>query len=268
MCEALFLDSHAHIDAPQFDEDRDEMLARAAHAGVGTILSIGCLGPRPGILQDLLALTEKRDEVLVAAGVHPHDARHWSEEVEDELRQALNHPRVVALGEIGLDYYYENSSRSEQRRVFVRQLELAAEVRKPIIIHTRDAWEETLDTISGFYSESDTDSGIFHCFGEGAAQAEQCLSKGFLVGLGGIVTFKKSEALREVVGQLPPVVLLLETDAPYLAPVPHRGKRNEPAFLPRVAEVLASCRGVSVNEIGRLTTANFRRLMRLQGLKG
>lgn len=262
---SVFVDSHTHLDASRFDDDRPTVIRRAREAGVRQLLSVACLGSGPRAGHALLEMTRGDQDIFVAAGVHPHDAGRWSPDLETELREVLQHPRVVALGEIGLDFYYDNSPRDLQQRAFERQVEIAREVDRPVVIHTRSAWDETIRVLAEVYDGLAADRGVFHCFGGDRQQADQCLALGFLVGLGGILTFKKSEPLRRLAAALPATALLLETDAPYLAPVPHRGKRNEPAFVTLVAQELARCRDTTPAEIGRLTTANFHRLMRLGG---
>ncbi len=256
----MFVDSHAHIDGDEFDADRDEVVARAHEAGVRAILNVGTGDPHGGNFERAVALAEAYEGVYAAAGVHPHDARLYDEAAERRLLGVLRgSERVVALGEIGLDYHYDNSPREVQREVFARQLRLARSEGLPVIIHSREADEETAEILRRELEGSGT-PGVMHCFGGGPALAEAALSLGFYISFAGNVTFKKAEPLREVALTVPPERLLVETDCPYLAPVPHRGRRNEPAFAVETARFLAELRGVSHEELGRVTSENFSRL--------
>lgn len=259
----MFVDSHAHIDGEEFDADRDEVVARAREAGVRAILNVGTGDPHAGNFERAVAVAEKYEGVCAAAGVHPHDARLYDEAAERRLLEVVRRgPPVVALGEIGLDYHYDHSPRDVQRRVFARQLRLAREEGLPVIIHSREADE---DTASILRREMDGAAGlgVMHCFGGGPALAEAALGLGFMISFAGNVTFKKAENLREVARAVPPERLLVETDCPYLAPVPFRGRRNEPAFVVETARFLAELRGVEPEELGRVTSENFARLFRL-----
>jgi TatD DNase family protein len=256
----MFVDSHAHIDGDEFDADRDEVVARAREAGVRAILNVGTGDPHGGNFERAVAVAEAYEGVYAAAGVHPHDARLYDEAAERLLLKVLRGSgRVVALGETGLDYHYDNSPREVQREVFARQLRLARAEGLPVIIHSREADEETAEILRRELEGSGT-SGVMHCFGGGPALAEAALGLGFYVSFAGNVTFKKAEPLREVAAAVPLERLLVETDCPYLAPVPHRGRRNEPAFAVETARFLAELRGVSHDELGRVTSENFSRL--------
>jgi TatD DNase family protein len=191
-------------------------------------------------------------------GVHPHEAGKATEETFARLRALAAHPKVLAVGEIGLDYHYDFSPRDVQQRVFARQLEFAAEFRKPIVIHTREAWDDTLATVS--QSGGLPHGGIMHCFTGDAAQAQQAVDLGFHLAFGGVLTFPKAESVREAARITPEDRLLVETDCPYLAPIPYRGKRNEPAFVVQTARRLAEVRGTTMESIAELTTRNFERL--------
>jgi TatD DNase family protein len=259
----MFVDSHAHIDGEEFDADRDEVVARAREAGVRAILNVGTGDPHAGNFERAVAVAEKYEGVYAAAGVHPHDARLYDEAAERRLLEVVRRgPPVVALGEVGLDYHYDNSPRDVQRRVFARQLQLAREEGLPVIIHSREADEET-----AFILRQEMDGaaagGVMHCFGGGPALAEAALALGFMISFAGNVTFKKAESLREVARAVPLERLLVETDCPFLAPVPFRGRRNEPAFVVETARFLAGLRGVGPEELGRVTSENFARLFRL-----
>lgn len=255
----MFVDSHAHLDSPQFGADLESVLERATAAGVATILHVGCVQDSPRAIEDSLRLLEKHEWLVAALGVHPHDARHFSEAVGRDILAAAAHPRIVGWGEIGLDFHYDNSPRDQQRDAFRRQLELAQEAGKPVIIHTREALDETIRILEEAVSKGAL-RGVFHCFGGNLKAARRCVDLGFLVGLGGILTFPRAEELREVARVLPDECFLIETDCPYLAPVPYRGRRNEPAYVALVAEKLAEVRNTPLEAIGSVTTANFRRL--------
>ena len=248
------VDSHCHLDDSKFDEDRDQTIERARAAGVERLLAIGT-GSGPPDLEAAMRLAERYDFIYATIGVHPHDAAKATEETFTRLRELADHPKVLAIGEIGLDYHYDFSPRPVQQEVFARQLALAAEVRKPIIIHTREAWEDTLAQITSL-----PHGGIMHCFTGDPAQARQALDRGFHLSFGGVLTFPKAETVREAARLTPDDRLLVETDCPYLAPIPHRGKRNEPAFMLATVNRLAEVRGSSPEAIAELTTRNFDRL--------
>ncbi len=258
----MFVDSHAHIDGDEFAGERDEVVARARAAGVRAILNVGTGDPHGGEFERAVAVAERYEGVYAAVGVHPHDAKLYDEEAERRLSE-LTKPggRVVAWGEIGLDYHYDNSPREVQREVFARQLRLARELRLPVIIHSRDADAETVEVLRAEYAGAER-GGVMHCFGGGLRMAEEVLELGFYLSFAGNVTFKKAEHLREVARAVPPARLLVETDCPYLAPVPLRGRRNEPAFVAETARFLADLRGLGAEEFGRVTTENFARLFR------
>jgi TatD DNase family protein len=256
----MFVDSHAHIDGEEFDADRAEVVARARAAGVRAILNVGTGDPHGGNFERAVSVAEEHEGVYAAAGVHPHDARLYDGAAERRLLDVLGSSgRVVALGEIGLDFHYDNSPREAQREVFARQLRLAAEASLPVIIHSREADEETVEILRAEYANASR-GGVMHCFGGGPRMAEDVLALGFYVSFAGNVTFKKADALREVARAVPPERLLVETDCPYLSPVPFRGRRNEPAHVVETARFLAELRGVSAEELGRVTSENFARL--------
>jgi TatD DNase family protein len=255
----MFVDSHAHIDGEEFEADRDEVVARARGAGVRAILNVGTGDPHGGNFERAVAVAERYEGVYASVGVHPHDARLYDEAAERLLLEFIRGRRVVAVGEIGLDYHYDNSPRDVQREVFARQLRLARAEGLPVIIHSRDADEETLEILRTEYEGTER-GGVMHCFGGGPALAEGALALGFYISFAGNVTFKKADALREVARTVPLERLLVETDCPYLAPVPHRGRRNEPAYVVETARFLAELRGVRDEELGRTTSENFLRL--------
>ena len=255
----MFVDSHAHIDGEEFEADRDEVVARAREAGVRAILNVGTGDPHGGNFERAVALAEKYEGVYASVGVHPHDAKLYTEAAERLLLEFVRGRRVVAVGEIGLDYHYDNSPREAQREVFARQLRLARAEGLPVIIHSREADEETLEILLAEYAGA-ARGGVMHCFGGGPALAEGVLGLGFYISFAGNVTFKKADALREVARTVPLDRLLVETDCPYLAPIPHRGRRNEPAYVVETARFLAELRGVSHEELGRATSENFSQL--------
>ena len=249
------VDSHVHLDDRKFDEDREQAMQRAQAAGVACMMAIGT-GGGPADLEVGIRLAEQHAFIYATVGVHPHDASKTTAETFPRLSQLAAHPKVVAIGEIGLDYHYDFSPRDVQRSVFERQLELAAAAGKPIVIHTREAWDDTLDALRGRW----TGGGIMHCFTGDAGQARQALDLGFHLSFGGVLTFPKAEAVREAARLTPADRLLVETDCPYLAPVPHRGKRNEPAFIVETVRRLAAVRGSDPEEIAGSTTRNFEEL--------
>jgi TatD DNase family protein len=256
----MFVDSHAHIDGEEFDADRVEVVARARAAGVRAILNVGTGDPRGGNFERALALAEEFEGVYAAAGVHPHDARLYTDAAERRLSEILGRGgRVVALGEIGLDFHYDNSPREVQREVFARQLRLAMKLSLPVIIHSREADEETVEILRDVYRDAPS-GGVMHCFGGRLKMAEDVLALGLLISFAGNVTFKKADALREVALAVPLERLLVETDCPYLSPVPFRGRRNEPAHVVETGRFLAELRGVEAEELGRVTSENFARL--------
>ena len=252
----MFTDSHCHLDDKRFAEDLPAVLDRAAAAGITRILTIGTGDGPPGI-DCAIRVAERYPQIVASIGVHPHDASKATPKTFDDLRALARHPKVVAFGEIGLDYHYDFSPRELQREVFTEQLKLARELSLPIIIHTREAWDDTIAVLTGNPLNA---GGIMHCFSGDTAQAEQALALGFHLSFGGVITFKNAGAMREAARITPDNRLLIETDAPYLAPIPHRGKRNEPAFMTETARKLAEVRGTTPERIAELTAANFNRL--------
>jgi TatD DNase family protein len=249
------VDSHCHLDHKQFQGDVEGLLERAAEAGVKYFLAIGTADGPPE-LDVAVRLAERYPNVWATVGVHPHDASKVEARTFDELRALSKHPRVVAVGEIGLDYHYDFSPRELQSEVFLEQMRIAQEAGKPVVIHTREAWADTVAVLRA--------PGVLHCFTGDAQQALEAVALGFYLGIGGVLTFPKSESLREAVRDVPADRLLLETDCPYLAPVPFRGKRNEPAYIPHTVKTLASVRGVTEDEIAQTTTQNFEVLFGLR----
>ena len=255
------IDSHAHLEYPQFDEDREAMLQRARDAGVGTILAIGgALGPDH--LASAIPFAEAHDWIYATAGIHPHEANLASDAHFAHLEILTRHPRFLAVGEIGLDYFHDHSPRDVQARVFRRQLEIARAAKKPIVIHCRDAWADCLAILESDWSSTGL-GGILHCFTGTLAEAQKGIEQGFLVSFAANITYPKNEPLRETARQLPLDRILTETDSPYLAPQRVRGKRNEPAYVVEVAQTLANVRNSTSEEVAAATAANFRRFFSL-----
>jgi TatD DNase family protein len=255
----MLVDSHCHLDDKRFADDLDAVLDRAASAGVDRILTIGT-GDGPPEIDRAVRLSDRYPHVYASIGVHPHDAAKVTPQTYDDLRGLSTHSKVIAFGEIGLDYHYDFSPREVQREVFVEQLKLARAVNLPITIHTREAWEDTISILREHWKVSGKAHGVMHCFTGDPTQAQQALDIGFHLSYGGVLTFKTAEAVRESARITPPDRLLIETDAPYLAPIPHRGKRNEPAMMVETARKLAEVRQTTLDAIAALTTANFDRL--------
>jgi TatD DNase family protein len=255
------IDSHAHLDFPQFDSDRDAVLDRARKAGVSTVLAIGS-GPGPEKLDAALPFAEQHDWIYASVGIHPHEARLATDTHFAQLDQLARHPRVIAWGEIGLDYYYDHSPREVQALVFRRQLAQARAARLPIVIHCRDAWPDCLAVLEQDWRSSGL-GGILHCFTGTLDEARQGIEMGFLVSFAGNSTYPKAQNLRDVARELPLDCLLIETDSPFLAPQPYRGKRNEPAYIAEVARTLAPVRNLPPDEFAAATAVNFRRFFGL-----
>jgi TatD DNase family protein len=256
----MFIDSHCHIDGPEYDADRKEVIARALDAGVTTMLNVGTGDPNSEAFERAVELAEKHSEIYAAVGVHPHDAKLFDDAAEQRLLNLVRRSeRVIAWGEIGLDYHYDHSPRDTQRDVFRRQLRLAREQNLPVVIHSRNADEDTI-TIMGEELAGHQRAGVLHCFGGSLAMARRAIELGFFISFAGNLTFKKAEDLREVARQLPLGRLLIETDCPYLTPVPFRGKRNEPARVVETARCLAGIHDRDLEDIASATTENFRTL--------
>jgi len=253
----MLIDTHTHLDFDRFDQDRTRVIERALEEGVGAMLTIGV------DLESSIAsmkLAEEYKQVYAAVGVHPHDAKKARDEDFDQIQEMLQHPKVVAIGEVGLDYHYDYSPREVQRRVFRRFLDMSLEIEMPLIIHTRDADEDVIPLIreksrAGW-------NGVFHCFAGDTTMADTLVKMGFLISFTGNITFKNSRSLK-VATHVPLEKLMVETDCPFMAPVPHRGKRNEPAFVKLVAEKIAEHKHVPYEHVAELTTANAINLFKL-----
>jgi len=252
------IDSHCHIDMPQFDADRDEVVARARAAGLAEMLIVGEADENAG-LQRALDVAAKF-ALPATAGVHPHQARLAEDATWDEIAGLAREGRILAIGEIGLDFHYDYSPRDAQRKVFRRQIRLARDVGLPIVVHTREADDETAAILEEEGARET--GGVIHCFTGGPALARRALDLGFLISFSGILAFPRAEVIQQVAREVPEDRLLVETDAPFLAPPPHRGKRNEPAFVVEVARRLAALRGSSVEAIGKAARRNYARLFR------
>ena len=258
----MLIDTHTHLDDTRYDGDREAMIARAREAGVDTFITIGCDLATSKAAVDL---ADRYPFVYASIGVHPHEVRHIGDDWYDEFRRLARHPKVVAYGEIGLDYHYNHSPPKLQRERFREQILLARELKLPAVIHTREAQEDTIAILKE--ERADETGGVFHCFTGDAWLAKDGLDLGFYLSFSGVVTFQNATMLREIVKTVPMDRILIETDCPYLTPAPHRGKRNEPAYVRLVAETIANVKStaspVSVDEIGRLTSANACRLFKL-----
>lgn len=256
------IDSHAHLEASQFDDDRAAMLERARAAGVQTLLAIGS-GTSPAERIDAaIPFAEAHDWIYATVGIHPHDAAAATEEHFARLDELGRHPRVIAWGEMGLDYHYDHSPREVQQQVFRRQLQQARAAKRPIVIHCRDAWDDCLKILEDDWRSAGV-GGIFHCFTATLAEAKRGLDMGFLISFAGNVSYPKMQPLRDVARELPLESILTETDSPYLPPQGRRGKRNEPAFVVEVAQALANVRNLATDEIAAVAATNFRGFFRL-----
>ncbi|MBL28945.1 MAG: LuxR family transcriptional regulator [Rhodospirillaceae bacterium] len=249
----MLVDSHCHLDFDSYDEDRDEVVARARRAGVGVMQTISTrMSTFPGVR----AIAERYPDVYCSVGVHPHQAEEEGLDDPAPLIAAADHPKVIGIGETGLDFYYDHSPREKQARSFRAHIAASRETALPLIVHTRDADPETIE-ILGEEMDAGAFPGLIHCFSTSRYLAEKTMELGFYISVAGIVTFKRSEELRDIVSAIPLERLLVETDAPFLAPVPNRGKRNEPSFVVHTAKLIAELKGVSADELAERTTANF-----------
>jgi TatD DNase family protein len=249
----MLVDSHCHLDFPDFAEEREAIIARAREAGIGTMLTISTrLDQFPGVC----AIAEAHDDIWCSVGAHPHEAADHAELVADRLVALATHPRVIGIGETGLDFHYDHSPREVQERVFRAHISAASDTGLPLIVHAREADDEIADILE----EERPPAGVLHCFSSGRGLAERALALGFYISISGIVTFRNADDLRAIVRDVPLERLLVETDAPYLAPVPHRGRRNEPAFVAATAAAVAELKGIDSETLAEATTANFFKL--------
>jgi TatD DNase family protein len=263
----VFIDSHAHLEGKRYDTDRNEVLARAKQNGIEAYLAIGN-GDGPDTANCGIELAEKYDgkteypRIWASVGIHPHEANLANEATDSQMLQWARHPTVIAWGEIGLDYFYDHSPREIQKTVFVRQMELAKAAKLPIIIHCRpsdnseNAWDDCLSFIAEHWRSSGL-GGILHCFTGSIDHARRALDMGFMISFAGNITFPKAQPIRDAAQMVPLDRILIETDSPYLAPIPHRGQRNEPAFVREVARQIGELRSLPTEEIGSQTTQNF-----------
>src|SRR3989441_10813441 len=265
--ELTLVDSHAHLEMEQFDSDREQMIARAREAGVDCIVAIGS-GTGPGSLDCGIQLAEKYEFSYATIGIHPHEAKLATDADFEELGQLARTPKVIAWGEIGLDYFYDHSPRDVQKRVFLKQLERAGAARLPVVIHCRpsdgsdNAWQDCLSLLEQHWRATSL-GGILHCFTGNWSYAKRALDLGFMISFAGNITFPKAQQIRDAAKEVPLDRMLIETDSPFLAPVPYRGKRNEPAFVKEVARQLGELCGLSAAEIGRQTSRNFYNFFKL-----
>jgi TatD DNase family protein len=256
----MLIDSHAHIQGKEYAGETEAVIARALEAGVATIIAVGGAGDMSSNNQ-AVALAAQFENVYATVGMHPHDAKDVGVDELRSLRELASHPKVVAVGETGLDYYYNHSPHDVQRRVFAQFIHMARETELPIVVHERDAAKEAEELLRCEGAEKLR--GVIHCFTGDYEAARAYLDLGFYLSFTGIITFKNAEPLREVVRKVPLERIFVETDSPYLTPVPHRGKRNEPAYVRFVAETIAKVKGVELAEVARVTSENVKKLFRI-----
>lgn len=254
----MIFDTHAHYGDHRFDEDRNQLLLGMKDKGIGNIVEVGA---DKASTRAAVKMAENYDFVYAAVGVHPSDVEELTEADMQWMSSLTEHKKVVAVGEIGLDYYYDEPDREVQKKWFIRQLQVAAQCKMPVIIHSRDAAQDTLEIMNEYCDYSQ--GGVIHCFSYSPEIAKIYLDKGFYLGIGGVVTFKNSKKLKEVVQMAPLEQLILETDAPYLTPVPNRGKRNDSSQLIYVAEEIARIKGIDVHEVVQITRENAEKMYRL-----
>jgi len=263
----MFVDSHAHLDGKQFDSDREQVIARAREAGVTTMVAIGN-GDGPPEFDAGVRLADRYPFVYATIGIHPHEARLASDHAYAEMERLAKNPKVIAWGEIGLDYYYDHSPRATQKEVFTRQMELAGAAKLPIVIHCRpsdnseNAWDDCLGMIQEQWAPKGI-GGVLHCFTGNWPQAKRALDMGFMISFAGNVTFPKAQQIRDAALEVPLDRMFIETDCPYLAPIPHRGKRNEPAYVKETARKIGELRGLSMDEVGEQTSRNFYKFFKI-----
>lgn len=258
----MYIDSHAHLEGSEFDADRETVIQRALDAGIEIIVCVGDGDFEKNSHDAAFKLSEEHGFIYTTVGVHPHEARLLDDELCAKLKQLSQHPKVIAWGEIGLDYHYDNSPREVQREAFRNQLRMAREHQLPISIHTREAEADTLAILDEEWRDSEL-GGVIHCFTGTRSFAEAAVERGLLISFSGVITFKNAEDLRHTAQILPIEKLLIETDSPFLAPVPYRGRRNEPAYVIETARCIAGIRGLEAEDVARATSGNFKRLFRL-----
>lgn len=254
----MLFDTHIHLDAEQFQIDRDELIMKARENGVRNMINVGF---NRTTIPTTMALAEQYDFIYAAVGWHPTDSLDFTDADLAWIEQLCDHPKVVAIGEIGLDYYWDTAPKEVQKRVFAAQIELAKAKNKPIVIHNRDAHEDVLKALK--HNDAKQVGGVMHCFSGSWEMAKQCLDMNFYISFGGPVTFKNARVPKEVLAQVPLDRILIETDAPYLAPHPYRGKRNEPSFVRLVAETGAHIKGMSVDEFIEITHKNAKKCFKI-----
>lgn len=260
----MYVDSHSHIEMNEFNQDRDEVMQRAIDAGIDVIVDIGDGDVSHDSHSAAFRIAEQYPFIFTTVGVHPHEARLLDDKLYSRLAEMAQHPKVIAVGEVGLDYHYDHSPREIQRHAFRKQLRLARERELPVVIHTREAEADTIAIISEEWSGS-AKAGIAHCFTGTRWLADAAVELGFYISFSGVVTFKNAADLRETAAALPLERILIETDCPFLAPEPYRGRRNEPAYVVETARRLADLRGLTPEEIGRITSDNFMRAFAMDG---
>jgi TatD DNase family protein len=265
----MYTDSHCHLENKRFDDDRAEVFARAKEAGVTTMLAIGNGdGPGTGTFDCGIRLAQQHENVYATVGIHPHEAELAKPEDFDELQRLSQDSKVIAWGEIGLDYFYDHSPRDVQQQVFVKQMEMARSAELPIIIHNRpsdnseNAWDDLFRLLREHWASSGL-GGVLHCFTGSVEHARAALDLGFMISFAGNITYPKAQNIRDAAALAPLDRIFIETDSPYLAPVPHRGKRNEPAFVVESARQIGQLRNLATEEVGRQTSENFRRFFGL-----
>lgn len=259
----MLIDTHAHLDMPEFETDLPQVIQRATEAGVTTIMTVGI---DPPSCRRALEITEAYPHIFAIVGVHPHNAAEIGHRDLDDLQDIAHHPKVKAWGEIGLDFYRNLSPRAIQQERFRQQIQIAKKLKLPVVIHSRSATQETIACLQE--ERAQEVGGIIHCFSGDAKTAKRYLEMGFVISIPGVITFTKAQGLREVVKVLPSEGIIIETDAPFLAPLPHRGKRNEPAYVRITAEAIARTRGQELTEVAAFTTTNARRVFNLPADQG
>ena len=252
----MLFDTHAHLNDPAFDPDREELMAGLAGKGIGLVMNAGCSLESS---KDIIKMAERYPWLYASVGSHPDSADEVNEEVIEEYRKLCVHEKVKAIGEIGLDYYYEDIPREIQKKAFRMQMALAKEVELPVIIHEREAHDDGMRIVKEFPKVK----GVFHCYSGSAEMARQLVNMGWYIGFTGVLTFKNARKAVETAASIPLDRIVLETDCPFMAPEPYRGKRNDPGYLPKMAEKLAEIRGISVEEAIAATTENAKRLYRI-----